>query len=56
MSIEQSFKVLEDFFVVNQIEDPLKGMELMVGHFKQLNKQEQQALITFMDASREKTV
>jgi len=56
MSIEQSFKVLEDFFVVNQIEDPLKGMELMVGHFKQLNKQEQQALITFMDASRKKTV
>jgi hypothetical protein len=31
-------------------------MELMVKHYKQLNKQEQQALATFMATSRKKTV
>jgi hypothetical protein len=56
MIIEQAFEIIEDFFDANQIQDPLKGMELMVGHFKQLNNTEQQALITFMDASRKKTV
>lgn len=54
MIIEQAFEIIEDFFEANQIEDPLKGIELMVGHFKQLNKTEQQALITFMDATRKK--
>jgi hypothetical protein len=56
MTIEQSFEVLEDFFVANQVADPLKGMELMVRHFKQLSKLEQEALVVFMAASREKTV
>jgi hypothetical protein len=31
-------------------------MEIMVAHYKQLSKQEQQALATFMAASREKSV
>lgn len=56
MVIEQAFEIIEDFFTANQVEDPLSGMELMVRHYKQLNKQEQEALVTFMDASREKTV
>jgi hypothetical protein len=56
MVIEQAFKIIEDFFAANQIEDPLKGMEVMVAHYKQLSKQEQEALATFMAASREKTV
>lgn len=56
MLIEQAFEIIEDFFVANQVIDPLTGMELMVKHYKQLNKQEQAALVTFMAASREKTV
>jgi len=56
MLIEQAFEIIEDFFAANQVTDPLTGMELMVKHYKQLNKQEQQALVTFMAASREKTV
>jgi hypothetical protein len=56
MIIEQAFEIIEDFFAANQIEDPLKGMEIMVAHYKQLNKQEQEALATFMAASREKSV
>ena len=56
MAIEQAFEIIEDFFAANQVIDPLTGMELMVKHYKQLNKQEQAALVTFMAASREKTV
>ena len=56
MIIEQAFEIIEDFFVANQIIDPLKGMEIMVSNYKKLNKQEQEALIAFMAASREKTV
>jgi hypothetical protein len=56
MNIEQAFEIIEDFFAVNQVIDPLTGMEIMVTHFKQLSKQEQEALVTFMAASREKTV
>ena len=56
MFIEQAFEIIEDFFIANQIEDPLTGMEIMVAHYKQLSKQEQAALATFMDASRKKTV
>jgi hypothetical protein len=56
MIIEQAFEIIEDFFIANQIEDPLTGMEVMVTHYKQLSQQEQQALATFMDASRKKTV
>jgi hypothetical protein len=56
ITIEQAFEIIEDFFAANQIEDPLSGMELMVKHYKQLNKQEQAALATFMAASRKKTV
>jgi hypothetical protein len=56
MIIEQAFEIIEDFFIANQIEDPLTGMEVMVAHYKQLSKQEQAALATFMDASRKKTV
>lgn len=56
MSIEQSFEVLEDFFVANQVADPLSGMELMVRHFKQLSELEQQALLTFMAEGSKKTV
>lgn len=55
-TLEQAFEIIEDFFVANQIQDPLQGMEIMVKHFKQLNTQEQQALATFMDASKKKTV
>jgi hypothetical protein len=55
-SLEQAFEIIEDFFVANQIEDPLLGMEVMVAHYKQLTKTEQVALATFMDASRKKTV
>ena len=56
MLIEQAFEIIEDFFAANQVPDPLKGMEIMVANYKQLNKQEQEALVTFMAASREKTV
>ena len=56
MTIEQSFEVLEDFFVANQVADPLAGMELMVRHFKQLSKLEQQALLTFVAEGSKKTV
>jgi hypothetical protein len=56
MFIEQAFEIIEDFFIANQIEDPLTGMEIMVAHYKQLSKQEQAALATFMDASKKKTV
>jgi hypothetical protein len=56
MIIEQALEIIEDFFAANHIEDPLTGMEIMVAHYKQLNKQEQAALATFMDASRKKTV
>jgi hypothetical protein len=56
MIIEQAFEIIEDFFAANHIEDPLTGMEIMVANYKQLNKQEQEALVTFMAASREKTV
>ena len=56
MNIEQSFEIIEDFFAANQITDPLAGMEIMVNHFKQLSKLEQQALITFMAEGSEKTV
>ena len=56
MSIDQSFEILEDFFVANQVVDPLCGMELMVKHFKQLSQLEQQALLTFMAEGSKKTV
>lgn len=56
MIIEQAFEIIEDFFVANQVTDPLKGMEIMVTHYKQLSKQEQEALVTFMAASCEKTL
>ena len=54
-TLEQAFEIIEDFFVANQIQDPLQGMEIMVKHFKQLTKLEQQALAIFMDASCKKT-
>ena len=56
MIIEQALEIIEDFFVANQVTDPLKGMEIMVTHFKQLSKQEQQALLTFMAEGSKKTV
>jgi hypothetical protein len=56
MNIEQSFEIIEDFFVANQITDPLTGMEVMVKHFKQLSELEQQALVTFMAEGSKKTV
>jgi hypothetical protein len=55
-SLTQAFEIIEDFFAANHIEDPLTGIEVMVAHYKQLSKTEQQALATFMDASRKKTV
>jgi hypothetical protein len=56
MIIEQALEIIEDFFTANQVSDPLTGMELMVKHFKQLNQQEQQALIAFMEYGSKKTV
>jgi hypothetical protein len=56
MFIEQAFEIIEDFFEANQVTDPLTGMEIMVANYKQLNKQEQEALGVFMAASREKPV
>jgi hypothetical protein len=55
VTIEQSLEIIEDFFVANQIVDPLTGMEIMVTHFKQLSKLEQQALLTFMEYGSKKT-
>ena len=55
-TLTQAFEIIEDFFMANHIEDPLTGIEVMVAHYKQLSKTEQQALATFMDASRKKTV
>lgn len=56
MIIEQAFEIIEDFFVANQIDDPLRGMEVMVSNYKKLSPSEQEALVAFMAASREKTV
>jgi hypothetical protein len=55
-TIEQSLEIIEDFFVANQVSDPLTGMEIMVKHFKQLSELEQQALLTFMAYGSKKTV
>ena len=55
MIIEQALEIIEDFFAVNQVSDPLTGMEIMVKHFKQLSQQEQQALIAFMDYGSKKS-
>jgi hypothetical protein len=48
LDIQEACDTIYRFADVNQV-DPLKGMELMVKHFKQLSKKEQQALIDFMD-------
>ena len=56
MILNQAFEIIEDFFVANHIEDPLTGIEVMVANYKKLSTTEQQALATFMDASRKKTV
>jgi hypothetical protein len=55
-TLMQAFEIIEDFFAANHIEDPLLGMEVMVANYKKLSSTEQQALATFMDASRKKVV
>jgi hypothetical protein len=55
-TLTQAFEIIEDFFEANHIEDPLLGMEVMVANYKKLSKIERDALATFMDASRKKTV
>jgi hypothetical protein len=55
-TLTQAFEIIEDFFTANHIEDPLLGMEVMVANYKKLSKVERDALATFIDASKKKTV
>jgi hypothetical protein len=55
-TLTQAFEIIEDFFAANHIDDPLLGMEVMVANYKKLSKIERDALATFMDASKKKTV
>ena len=50
MNLEKSVDVILDFAVANNV-DPLKGIELMVKHFRQLSPQELRAIRVFMEES-----
>lgn len=48
MNLETAVDTILDFSQANQV-DPLRGIELMVKHFRQLSAREQRALTVFMD-------
>lgn len=47
LDIQEACDTIYRFADANQV-DPLKGIELMVTHYKQLSNKEQQALVDFM--------
>ena len=48
MNLNTAVDIILDFSQANQV-DPLRGIELMVKHFRQLSPTELRALRTFMD-------
>ena len=50
MNLEKSVDIILDFAEANNV-DPLRGIELMVKHFRQLSPQELRAIRVFMEES-----
>ena len=50
MNLEIAVDIILNFSEANQV-DPLKGIELMVKHFRQLSAHELQAIRVFMEES-----
>jgi len=50
MNLETAVDTILDFSLANQV-DPLRGIELMVKHFRQLSPQELRAIRVFMEES-----
>ena len=50
MNLDTAVDIILDFSEANQV-DVLRGIELMVKHFRQLSPQEIRAIRTFMDES-----
>ena len=50
MTLETAVDTILDFSLANQV-DPLKGIELMVKHFRQLSPTELRAIRVFMEES-----
>ena len=50
MNLETAVDTILDFSQANQV-DPLKGIELMVTHFRQLSPHELRAIRVFMEES-----
>jgi hypothetical protein len=50
MTLETAVDTILDFSLANQV-DPLKGIELMVEHFRQLSPRELRAIRVFMEES-----
>lgn len=51
LDIQEACNTIYRFAEANQV-DPLKGIELMVTHYNQLSKKEQQSLVDFMAYTR----
>lgn len=51
LNIQEACDTIYYFAEANQV-DPLKGIELMVTHYTQLSKKEQEALVDFMAYTR----
>ena len=52
MNLNTAVDIILNFSEANQV-DPLRGIELMVKHFRQLSPAELQAIRTFMDESKQ---
>ena len=52
MNLNTAVDIILDFSVANHV-DPLRGIELMVKHFRQLSPLEIRAIRTFMDESKQ---
>ena len=52
MDLNTAVDIILNFSEANQV-DPLRGIELMVKHFRQLSHAELQAIRTFMDESKQ---
>ena len=50
MNLETAVDTILDFSLANQV-DPLRGIELMVKHFRQLSPRELRAIRVFMEES-----
>ena len=51
LDIQEACDTIYRFANANRV-DPLKGIELMVTHYTQLSKKEQEALVDFMAYTR----